>query len=51
MSYEISAPRAEYAKRKLNINVLNSSDLKNIDKLNNNFEFFYVTCIRALTQT
>ena len=43
VSYEISTPRAEYAKRKLNINVLNSSDLKNIDKIKNNFEFFFMS--------
>lgn len=43
VSYEISTPRANYARKKLDINVLQTSELKKIENKNDKFDFFFMS--------
>ena len=43
VSYEISTPRADYARKKLDINVLNTSELKKIENNKDKFDFFFMS--------
>ena len=42
-SYEISSPRAKYAKEKLNVNILNKSELDTLRNDDKKFDFFFMS--------